>query len=427
MNTESNHKAREGVRDVCERARAARGWLATSTSQKRNDILAAVARGLIDRVEEILIENGKDCQAGREAGMADGLLDRLALSPKRVEDLAQAVRDLIALPDPVGEIVSGSTMPSGLRVRRVRVPLGVVGMIYEARPNVTVDAACLCIKSGNAAIVRGGSAALNSNRVLVDIIRDAIASEGGSPDLVASVDEWGREGATELMRARGLIDALVPRGGAGLIRSVVDNSRVPVIETGVGNCHIYVDASADLEQATPIVMNAKTQRVGVCNAVETLLVDHAVADTFLPVVGKQLIEAGVTLHADETARQILDGLEHVVEATDSDWETEYLSYDLAIRIVSGVDEAVDHIRTYSSGHTEAVLATDTRIVNAFVAGVDSAAVAINASTRFTDGGQLGLGAELGISTQKLHARGPMGLTELTTWTWIIEGDGHIRA
>lgn len=427
MNIESNHKAREGVRDVCERARAARGWLATSTSQKRNDILAAVARGLIDRVEEILIENGKDCQAGREAGMADGLLDRLALSPKRVEDLAQAVRDLIALPDPVGEIVSGSTMPSGLRVRRVRVPLGVVGMIYEARPNVTVDAACLCIKSGNAAIVRGGSAALNSNRVLVDIIRDAIASEGGSPDLVASVDEWGREGATELMRARGLIDALVPRGGAGLIRSVVDNSRVPVIETGVGNCHIYVDASADLEQATPIVMNAKTQRVGVCNAVETLLVDHAIADTFLPVVGKQLIEAGVTLHADETARQILDGFEHVVEATDSDWETEYLSYDLAIRIVSGVDEAVDHIRTYSSGHTEAVLATDTRTVNTFVAEVDSAAVAINASTRFTDGGQLGLGAELGISTQKLHARGPMGLTELTTWTWIIEGDGHIRS
>lgn len=427
MNTESNQKAREGVRDVCERARAARGWLATSTSQKRNDILAAVARGLIDRVEEILIENGKDCQAGREAGMADGLLDRLALSPKRVEDLAQAVRDLIALPDPVGEIVSGSTMPSGLRVRRVRVPLGVVGMIYEARPNVTVDAACLCIKSGNAAIVRGGSAALNSNRVLVDIIRDAIASEGGSPDLVASVDEWGREGATELMRARGLIDALVPRGGAGLIRSVVDNSTVPVIETGVGNCHVYVDASADLEQATPIVMNAKTQRVGVCNAVETLLIDHAVADTFLPVVAEQLIDAGVTLHADETARQILDGLEHVVEATDSDWETEYLSYDLAVRIVSGVDEAVDHIRTYSSGHTEAVLATDTRIVNTFVSGVDSAAVAINASTRFTDGGQLGLGAELGISTQKLHARGPMGLTELTTWTWIIEGDGHIRA
>lgn len=427
MNTESNQNAREGVRDVCERARAARGWLATSTSQKRNDILAAVARGLIDRVEEILIENGKDCQAGREAGMADGLLDRLALSPKRVEDLAQAVRDLIALPDPVGEIVSGSTMPSGLRVRRVRVPLGVVGMIYEARPNVTVDAACLCIKSGNAAIVRGGSAALNSNRVLVDIIRDAIASEGGSPDLVASVDEWGREGATELMRARGLIDALVPRGGAGLIRSVVDNSTVPVIETGVGNCHIYVDSSADLEQATPIVMNAKTQRVGVCNAVETLLVDHTVADTFLPVVAEQLIDAGVTLHADEAARQILDGFEHVVEATDSDWETEYLSYDLAVRIVSGVDEAVDHIRTYSSGHTEAVLATDTRIVNTFVAGIDSAAVAINASTRFTDGGQLGLGAELGISTQKLHARGPMGLTELTTWTWIIEGDGHIRA
>ncbi|MDO5720837.1 MAG: glutamate-5-semialdehyde dehydrogenase [Actinomycetaceae bacterium] len=427
MNTESTHNARAGVREVCERARVARGWLATSTSQKRNDILAAVARGLIDRTEEILIENGKDCQAGREAGMAEGLLDRLALSPKRVEDLAQSVIDLISLPDPVGEIVSGSTMPTGLRVRRVRVPLGVVGMIYEARPNVTVDAACLCIKSGNAAIVRGGSAALNSNRILVDIIRDAIASEGGSADLVASVDQWGREGATELMRARGLIDALVPRGGAGLIRSVVDNSIVPVIETGVGNCHIYVDASADLEQATPIVMNAKTQRVGVCNAVETLLIDYTIADTFLPVVAKQLIEAGVTLHADETARQILEGFEQVVEATESDWETEYLSYDLAVRIVSGVDEAVEHIRTYSSGHTEAVLANDTRIVNTFVAGVDSAAVAINASTRFTDGGQLGLGAELGISTQKLHARGPMGLTELTTWTWIIEGDGHIRA
>ncbi|HHT40899.1 MAG TPA: glutamate-5-semialdehyde dehydrogenase [Actinomyces sp.] len=414
------------VRNVCQKARDARGWLANSSTSVRNSILEDVAQGLEENADAIIAANAKDLEAGRANGLSEGLLDRLALDESRVAGLADAVRDLIGLPDPVGKIISGSTMPNGLRVRRQRVPLGVVGMIYEARPNVTVDAACLCLKAGNAAVLRGGSAAAHSNAALVAIIQDALEKNGGSRDLVASVDQWGREGATELMRARGLIDALVPRGGAGLIRSIVEESKVPVIETGVGNCHIYVDASADLQAAHDIVMNAKTQRVGVCNAVETLLIHEGVADELLASVGPDLLAAGVTLHADEQARSALGNQEKVVAATEEDWETEYLSYDLAVRTVKDVDAAVEHIGKYSTGHTEAVLATDTRVVKAFVDGVDAAAIAVNASTRFTDGGQLGLGAELGISTQKLHARGPMGLEELTTWTWIIEGDGHVR-
>ena len=333
----------------------------------------------------------------------------------------------------LGQIVDGSVMPNGLRVRRVRVPLGVVGMIYEARPNVTVDTAALAIKSGNAIILRGGSAAQDSNAAIVAALRSALEAQGLPADLVTSVDATGRDGARALMRAHGLVDALVPRGGAGLIRTVVEQSTVPVIETGSGNCHVYVDASADLETAVDIIVNAKTQRVGVCNAAETLLVHVDVAATYLPAAARALWDKDTVLHADPTAHRILTeaattaGCDDLLtQATEADWDTEYGSLDLAVRVVKSLEEAIDHIRAHTTGHTEAVLAQDVSVINDFIAGMDSAAIMVNASTRFTDGGQLGLGAELGISTQKLHARGPMGLSELTTTTWIVEGDGHIR-
>lgn len=414
-----------GVRTRCQAARNAQTWLAGTTTGQRNELLEAIACQLLADADAIMAANAQDLEKGREAGMSEGLLDRLALDSQRVADLAKAVRELIELPDPVGQIISGQQLPNGLRVRRQRVPLGVVGMIYEARPNVTVDAACLALKAANAVVLRGGSAAERTNAKLVESMQRAVTSCGGPAELIVSVDEWGRAGATEMMRARGLIDVLVPRGGAGLINAVVDNSTVPVIETGVGNCHIYIDASADLDRALAIVMNAKTQRVGVCNAVETVLVDEAIAADFLPTLGAALQQAGVTLHACANAGAHLT--QPWAAATDDDWEREYLSMDLALATVAGVEGAISHIGQYSSGHTEAVLATDSRVINQFVATVDAAAVAVNASTRFTDGGQLGLGAELGISTQKLHARGPMGLEQLTTWKWIIEGDGHVRA
>jgi len=322
--------------------------------------------------------------------------------------------------------VRGQTLPNGLVLRQVRVPMGVVGMIYEARPNVTVDAAGLALKSGNAVILRGGSAAARSNEVIVRVLRDALEARGLPADLVQTVDPWGRPGGVALMKARGLVDVLIPRGGAGLIRTVVAESSVPVIETGVGNVHVYVDAAADLAAAADIVMNAKTQRVGVCNAAETLLVHAGVAGTFLPGMLTRLSDAGVVLHGDaRTAALAPSGVE-VVPAAETDWETEYLALELAVRVVDSVDDAVEHIRTYSSGHTEAVLTNDLAVAERFVAEVDSAAVMVNASTRFTDGGQLGLGAEIGISTQKLHARGPMGLAELTTTKWIVHGQGHVR-
>lgn len=358
-------------------------------------------------------------------------MDRLALSTTRLEAVAGALEELTTLPDPVGQVVDGRRLPNGLEVRRVRVPLGVVGMVYEARPNVTADVAGLAVRSGNAVVLRGGSAARDSNAAIVAALRSALASVGLGEDLVSSIDAAGRQGARALMRAHGLIDVLVPRGGAGLIRTVVEESTVPVIETGSGNCHVYVDASADLAQAVDVVVNAKTQRVGVCNAAETLLVHQAVAGDYLPAAAAALWEAGTTLHADAAARAVLAeaarGREDLLaEAGQEDWATEYGSLDLAVRVVPDVDAAVEHVRAYGTGHTEAVLARDVRVVNAFVAGVDSAVVMVNASTRFTDGGALGLGAELGISTQKLHARGPMGLEALTSTMWVVQGDGHIR-
>ena len=425
--------AHELVTATARSARVAQRSLAGASRAVKDAALEAMARSLTEYGEAILAANAADLERGLQAGMKAGLLDRLALDSERLSAIADSLHEVAALPDPVGQVVDGSVMPNGLRVRRVRVPLGVVGMIYEARPNVTVDTAALAVKSGNAIVLRGGSAAQDSNAAIVAALRGALAAQGLPADLVAGVDAAGRDGARALMRAHGLVDALVPRGGAGLIRAVVEQSTVPVIETGSGNCHVYVDSSADLETAVDIIVNAKTQRVGVCNAAETLLVHTDVAATYLPAAAAALWGKDTTLHADPVARRILaevasgSGREaFLTEATKADWDTEYGSLDLAVRVVENLEEAIDHIRAHTTGHTEAVLALDVGVINAFIAGMDSAAIMVNASTRFTDGGQLGLGAELGISTQKLHARGPMGLTELTTTTWIVEGAGHIR-
>ena len=433
--TEPEHAdaARALVTEVALAARSAQRALAGATRATKDAALEAMADELVARTQEVLAANAVDLERGRAAGMKPGLLDRLALDEARVAAIADSLREVASLPDPVGQVVDGSVMPNGLKVRRVRVPMGVVGMIYEARPNVTVDVACLAVKSGNAVVLRGGSAAQESNAAIVAALRAALEAQGLPGNLVASVDAAGREGARALMRARGLVDVLVPRGGAGLIRTVVEESSVPVIETGSGNCHVYVDASADLDQAVEIIVNAKTQRVGVCNAAETLLVHADVAADYLPRAAAALWEKDCVLHADDATRRVLAAPaaaagreDYLVAATEEDWATEYGSLDLAVRVVEDLGTAVEHIRTYTTGHTEAVLAQDLRAVNAFVAGMDSAAVMVNASTRFTDGGELGLGAELGISTQKLHARGPMGLAELTTTTWIVEGEGHVR-
>ena len=437
MSATSSSTYQQDATDLVARtARAARSAQRSVVGARRevkDAGLHAMADHLVGSAREILVANAADADRARTSGMADGLIDRLTLTRRRIGAIADSLREIAGLPDPVGEIIDGRTLPNGLRVRRVRVPVGVVGMIYEARPNVTVDVAALTLKSGNAVVLRGGSAAERTNATIVGVLRGALESAGLPADLVTTIDTAGRQGATELMRARGLIDVLVPRGGAGLIRTVVEQSTVPVIETGSGNCHVYVDASADLQVAVDIIVNAKTQRVGVCNAAETLLVHTDVAATYLPAAARALWDKDTVLHTDPTAHRILteaattagrDDL--LTQATEADWDTENGSLDLAVRVVKSLEEAIDHIRAHTTGHTEAVLAQDVGVINEFITGMDSAAVMVNASTRFTDGGQLGLGAELGISTQKLHARGPMGVSELTTTTWIVEGDGHIR-
>jgi glutamate-5-semialdehyde dehydrogenase len=419
--------AREAVRAICLRAREAARELAAASGATRTAALLAVADALEAGADRIVAANAEDLDRGRREGLAESLLDRLRLDPQRVAAIAAAVRHVAGLPDPVGEVVRGSTLPNGLRLRQVRVPMGVVGMIYEARPNVTVDAAVLAVRSGNAAILRGGSAARSSNEVIVDVVRGALAGAGLPADCVTSIDAWGREGGVQLMRARGLVDLLVPRGGAGLIRTVVETSTVPVIETGTGNCHVYVDASADVEQSLAIALNAKMRRVSVCNAAETLLVHADAAPAFLPRALPALRAAGVTLHVDDATDAYAERAGIPTQAaTDEDWAQEYLSADLAVAVVPDLDAAVEHIRRWSSGHTEAICTNDLRAADEFVARVDSAVVAVNASTAFTDGAEFGLGAEIGISTQKLHARGPMGLTELTSTKWIVVGDGHVR-
>lgn len=404
-------------------SRQASRVLATATTQLKNDALEAIARAVIEGSERILAANELDLAHARENGVGEGLQDRLRLSRPRLEALADAVRQIIALVDPVGQVVRGSTLPNGLRISQVRVPFGVIGAIYEARPNVTIDIAALALKSGNAVVLRGGSAAQNSNGVLVELIQQALASVGLPSEVVQTIDEFGRPGATELMRARGLVDVLIPRGSADLIQTVVRESQVPVIETGAGIVHVFLDESADAETATDIVHNAKTQRPSVCNALETLLVHAAAAERLLPPVLSALRASGVTLHGDErTATVFAD----VLPATEDDWATEYMSLDLAVRVVDSIDEALDHIRRYSTHHTESIVTRDLANSERFLAEVDSAVVMVNASTRFTDGGEFGFGAEVGISTQKLHARGPMGLPELTSTKWIVRGDGQVR-
>jgi glutamate-5-semialdehyde dehydrogenase len=413
------------VLEACQRAKVASRSLATATRITKDAALHAMADALVADAARIVAANAKDVDREREGGMSAGLLDRLTLTEERIATIAEALRFLASLPDPVGEIRRGSTLPNGLRLTQKAVPMGVVGMIYEARPNVTVDAAGLALKSGNAAVLRGGSAAAESNEVIVAVLQDAIESAGLPRDCVQSIDAYGREGARVLMHARGLVDVLVPRGGKGLIQTVVRESTVPAIETGEGNCHVYLDASAPLERSIDIVLNSKTHRVGVCNAAETLLV-HKDAEDKLPAVLAALHEAGVTLHTDDAAADLAPDNVPTVPATEEDWETEYLSMDLAVKVVEDIDDAIAHIRRYSTGHTEAIVTDDINAAEHFVSHLDSAAVMVNASTRFTDGGEFGLGAEIGISTQKLHARGPMGLAELTTTTWVVYGDGHVR-
>lgn len=410
------------VLDAARRAREASHGLALATRAEKDAALLAMAEALLARWSEVLEANAEDVSRAEADGTPVGIVDRLRLTPQRLEDMARGLREVAALPDPVGEVVRGSTLANGLELRQLRVPFGVVGIIYEARPNVTADAAGLCLKSGNAVLLRGSSSARSSNAAVVAVLRDAVLSAGLAADVVQLVPGDSHDAVKALMRARGLVDVLIPRGGAGLIRSVVEESTVPVIETGVGNCHVYVDRGADLDKALAVVLNAKTQRTSVCNAAETLLVHADVADAFVPRVTAALQEAGVTVHGDEA----FCAQAGVVPATEEDWAEEYLSLDLAARVVPDLDGAIAHIRRWSSQHSEAILTEDQGAARRFVAAVDSAAVLVNASTRFTDGGEFGFGAEIGISTQKLHARGPMGLPELTSTKYVVVGDGHVR-
>ncbi|MGB2838198.1 MAG: glutamate-5-semialdehyde dehydrogenase [Actinomycetes bacterium] len=418
---------RDAVLDAARRARAASTVLAPATRATKDAAIVAMAAALDARVDEVVAANAGDVEGAVAAGTAAGLVDRLTLTRERIAAVADALRDVAQLPDPVGEVIRGFTLPNGLEVRQVRVPMGVVGIIYEARPNVTVDAAGLGLKSGNAVLLRGSSSAHASNTALVGIMQDALEASGLPRDCIQLVPGTTHEAAKHLMTARGLVDVLIPRGGAGLIRSVVEESTVPVIETGVGNCHVYIDAAADIDKAVPLLVNAKTQRPSVCNAAETFLVHADIADEFLPAALAALDEAGVTIHADRRMRAYAEA-EGVsfADVTDDDWAAEYYSLDIAAGVVDSLDDAVAHIRRWSTGHTEAIVTEDQSAARAFVAQVDAAAVMVNASTRFTDGGEFGFGAEIGISTQKLHARGPMGLTELTSTKYVVTGDGHIR-
>ncbi|MBM9460366.1 glutamate-5-semialdehyde dehydrogenase [Nocardioides sp. zg-536] len=410
------------VREVARRARAASRALALATRAKKDAALRTMADAMLARSAEVLAANAEDVDRAQAGGTPANIIDRLRLDEGRLAGMAAGLREVAGLADPVGEVVRGGVLANGLELRQVRVPFGVVGMIYEARPNVTADAAGICLKSGNAVLLRGSSSARSSNAAIVAVLRDAVVAAGLPADVVQLVPGESHDSVKALMRARGLVDVLIPRGGAGLIASVVEESTVPVIETGVGNCHVYVDAAADLDKALAIVLNAKTHRTSVCNAAESLLVHAEVAEEFLPRVGAALQAEGVTIHGDE-AFAALDG---VLPASEEDWGTEYLSLDIAARVVPDLDAALEHVRTYSSGHSDAIVTEDQGAARRFVAEVDSAAVLVNASTRFTDGGEFGFGAEIGISTQKLHARGPMGLMEMTSTKYVVIGDGHIR-
>ena len=411
------------VAQAAARAREASLILAQATRATKDAALLAMADALVAATSQILAANAADVAAAVAEGTPEHMIDRLKLDESRVADFAQGVRDVANLPDPIGEVVRGSTLPNGLQLQQLRVPMGVIGMIYEGRPNVTADAAAICLKAGSASLLRGSKSAQNSNRVIAETMREAIARVGLPADLIQAISAERRETSTDLMTARGLVGLGIPRGGAGLIQAVVENATVPVIETGTGNVHVYVDADADLEMALNIVMNSKTHRNSVCNSAESLIVHRDIADEFLPIVISALIDAGVTIHGDKA---FMAADERVVPATEEDYETEYLSADIAAVVVDSLDEAVAHIRTYSSGHTEAIVTKSLDAARKFTVAVDSAAVMVNASTRFTDGGEFGFGAEIGISTQKLHARGPMGLQEMTTTKYIVTGSGQVR-
>lgn len=402
---------REQVRDAARRARVAARALATLSTETKNRALNTAADHVLMHVGEVLAANEQDLAAARAAGTPEAMLDRLALNPNRVEGIADGLRQVARLPDPLGEVLRGSTLPNGLQLRQVRVPLGVVGIVYEGRPNVTVDAFGLTLKSGNAVLLRGSSSAARSNAALVQALRAALATELLDADAVQLLPSEDRASVTHLIQARGLVDVVIPRGGAGLIDAVVRDATVPTIETGVGNCHIYVDKSADLDVAERILLNAKTRRPSVCNAAESVLIDAAIAEQAVPRLTKALSDAGVAVHENPSEDEL---------------RAEFLSMDIALAVVDGVDAAIAHINEFGTGHTEAIVATDLAAAQRFTHQVDAAAVMVNASTAFTDGEQFGFGAEIGISTQKLHARGPMGLPELTSTKWIVWGDGHTR-
>lgn len=391
---------------------------------KKDEALKAIAKALRENSQTIIAANDIDIENGKKAGLTASLLDRLKLDEARILGMADGVEQVAAQPDPIGRVIEGRTLKNGLQIEKITVPMGVIGIIYEARPNVTSDAAALCLKAGSAVILRGGKEAINSNKAVMSIMRDAVESVGLPRDCVALVEDTSRQSATELMQLSEYLDVLIPRGGAGLIKSVVENAKVPVIETGVGNCHVYVDASADIEMAANIIFNAKTQRPSVCNAIETILVHKDIAEKALPAIKAELDKKNVELRGCERTREILGDC--VVPAIENDYAIEFLDYILAVKVVDNIDEALDHLAKYSTGHSESIITSDYAAANKFTSGVDSAAVYVNASTRFTDGGEFGLGAEIGISTQKLHARGPMGLNELTSMKFIIRGNGQVR-
>lgn len=405
-------------------AKQASGSLANASTKSKNRALQSIAELLVTRSSEILAANAIDLDNAVKSNLATGLQDRLRLTETRIKSLAESIQEVILLPDPIGEVVQAKTLANGLDLTQLRVPFGVIGVIYEARPNVTIDISALAIKSGNAVVLRGGSAAENTNIALSKILKEALASSGLNPELVQTVDDFGRSGANEMMAARGLIDVLIPRGSASLISAVVDGAKIPVIQTGDGVTHVFIDETANPEWAVEVVFNSKVQRPATCNALETLLVHKAVASTILPKVLDRLTAAGVTIHADE---QVMSIYPNSVLATEDDWHAEYYSLDLAVKIVASLEEALEHIKKYSTHHTESIITSNDAHAERFLTEIDSAVVMVNASTRFTDGGQFGFGTEVGISTQKLHARGPMGLRELTSTKWLARGAGQTRA
>lgn len=412
------------IEQLGEAAKAAKKSIATAKTAKKNEILERIAQNLRKNIEVILKENEKDTAMAKENGITDAMVDRLRLTPERINDIADACIYLTGLNDPVGEVIEGYTRPNGMRITKTRVPMGVIGIIFESRPNVTVDAATLCIKSGNAAILRGGKEAINSNKILMDIMRESVEECGLPGDVIQLVEDTSRESSNQMMKANGYIDVLIPRGGKGLIKVVVENATVPVIETGSGNCHIYIDESADIDMAVSVTNNGKTQRPSVCNALETCLVHRSVADKFLPRLMEEFRKFDVDVRGCERTREILG--DSIKEATESDYATEFDDYIMAVKVVDNIDEAIEHISKYSTGHSECIITNDLSNAERFQREIDSACVYVNCSTRFTDGGEFGFGAEIGISTQRLHARGPMGLRELTTMKYLINGDGQIR-